>query len=465
MVADHLPAIHEKLSSFHEELLQTTRQLMHIPSVEEAPEAGAPFGRPCRQALDYMLQRSSDFGMTTENLDGYAGYGEFGSGKAIVASLGHLDVVPVAPGWKHEPWGAEIDGEYLFGRGAVDNKGPTVASLFAMRAIKETTGELPVRLRAIFGCNEESGFECIHHYNKVAKAPTLGIAPDSGWPLFHAEKGIASLIFRVEVPATGYALLALDGGSRPNIVIDSATARVRVPSEVRAQVQAVAEEYYDQNVKFTFQEGEMTVEAKGKAAHGAEPYLGDNAASRALRAVWHLAPTEASDRCRALFDLTHPGGNGLGIAGADDVVGPLTNNLGVANTETDGIRLLFNIRYPVRWNIDDISLNCRQHLEKLKQGVSLVEVEDSPPLFFPQDSDLVKVILEAYSAETCEEAEPRTMGGGTYARAVANTVSIGTGWAGDGFAHENDERVKVEHLYRMARLYASILARLIDQAA
>jgi succinyl-diaminopimelate desuccinylase len=52
------------------------------------------------------------------------------------------------------------------------------------------------------------------------------------------------------------------------------------------------------------------------------------------------------------------------------------------------------------------------------------------------------------------------MGGGTYARAIPNTVSIGTGWLGDGKAHETDERLKVEHLFKMSRIYAHIFYKL-----
>jgi succinyl-diaminopimelate desuccinylase len=61
-------------------------------------------------------------------------------------------------------------------------------------------------------------------------------------------------------------------------------------------------------------------------------------------------------------------------------------------------------------------------------------------------------------------AEPGVMGGGTYARAVSNTVSIGTGWEGDGPAHENDERMKVSHILRMAKIYTHIFYRLAQAA-
>ena len=74
-------------------------------------------------------------------------------------------------------------------------------------------------------------------------------------------------------------------------------------------------------------------------------------------------------------------------------------------------------------------------------------------------------IVDIYEEETGERKKPGTMGGGTYARAIPNTVSIGTGWEGDGRAHETDERLKVEHLFKMSRIYAHILYRLATMEA
>jgi succinyl-diaminopimelate desuccinylase len=87
-------------------------------------------------------------------------------------------------------------------------------------------------------------------------------------------------------------------------------------------------------------------------------------------------------------------------------------------------------------------------------------MSDSPSLYFPLDHPLVKTIREVVSEETGEDKEPGVMGGGTYARMIPNTVSIGTGWEGDGEAHETDERLKVAHLFKMSRIYAHILYRL-----
>lgn len=97
-------------------------------------------------------------------------------------------------------------------------------------------------------------------------------------------------------------------------------------------------------------------------------------------------------------------------------------------------------------------------------GWKLESLNDSRGLYFPLDHPLVKTIIDVYEAETGEHGKPEVMGGGTYARAIPNCVSIGCGWDGDGLAHENDERIKVEHLFKAARIYAHILYRLTQVA-
>jgi succinyl-diaminopimelate desuccinylase len=129
-----------------------------------------------------------------------------------------------------------------------------------------------------------------------------------------------------------------------------------------------------------------------------------------------------------------------------------------------GVRFLLNVRYPVTWKGSDMRSRCEAKLAALGEGFRLELFDDSPSLYFPLDHPLVKTICDVYEAETGERKTPGVMGGGTYARAIPNTVSIGTGWSGDGGAHENDERVKVEHLYKMSRIYAHILVRLANIA-
>lgn len=449
------------LRAHEEELLSDLVRMLRIPSLEGDSEPNAPFGKPVRDALDLALSIADSWGMKTKDLEGYAGYADFGSGERLVVALGHLDVVPVGDGWKHGPFGAEVDEGYVYARGSTDDKGPTMAMFYAARALQETCPDIPARIRMVFGCNEESGMLCVKRYSETEEQPTLGVAPDAGWPLIHGEKGIANLTILAIPPDGDFKLIEACGGQRPNIVIDKCFGRVYVSPAAKKETDEKLTDSWDKNLSFAWESPEvLRVDARGKASHGAYPHGGDSAAIRLFRFLREIAPLPVKEFYQALFDATHIGGVGLGIAGADEPSGDLTSNLGIVSTDNGSISLLANVRYPVTWTGAQLREKCEEHLGKLKGGWKLVKMTDSPPLYFPLDHPLVKAICEVYKEETGEDKEPETMGGGTYARMMTNTVAIGTGWEGDGNAHETDERLKIENLFKMSRIYAHVLYRL-----
>ena len=460
-----LSQVQNWLREHESDLLRDYRRLLQFPSLEAEARPNAPFGQANREALDFMLALGKEWGMRTADGEGYYGYAEFGDGEKLIMSLGHLDVVPVGDGWKHDPFGAEIDGEYVYARGAVDDKGPTMASFYAMRALQAVVPEIGARMRSVFGCNEESGFACIHKYVEREESPTFGVAPDSGWPLYHAEKGIANLEIEVTPPTGDLELVSARGGQRPNIVIDHFECTLRVAPAIRAEVEGKLSEYWDQNISSKWHDDELHLVARGKAAHGAWPFGGDSAATRMFRLLMDLAPVPQSKAYTELMEMGHVSGVGLGIHGGDDVSKDLTCNLGIVETQDGKLQMLFNIRYPVTWTGALLEQKCRAFLGELSLRADLRVTRDSKPLYFPLEHPLVQTICEVYTAETGETKAPGTMGGGTYARAVPNTVSIGTGWEGDGNAHETDERLKIENLYKMSRIYAHIFYRLAQLEA
>lgn len=461
--------LHDWLKAHEDELLKDTVAVLQIDSIESEPKPDAPFGEGNRKALDFVLQRARDFGMKTTDLEGYIGYADFGQGERLVMTLGHLDVVPVGPGWKHAPFGGDIDGGYIYARGSNDDKGPSMAAFYAMRAIKECLPDLQSRMRVVFGCNEESGFKCVEHYMKTEEAPTYGVAPDSGWPLYHAEKGIANFVVTAEIPVNAdFQILSVEGGQRPNIVIERCRAQVRVSDSVRKQVEEKVTDRWDKNVTATWNGDVLDIDVQGKAAHGANPFMGDNAATRLFRFLYEIAPFQLGDWLEDVLKMGQTSGAGIGVAGADEVSGELTCNFGIIKTNptpntqhpTPSLEMLFNLRYPVTWKGDQLADRCHKFLSKLKGKYSMKAERDSPSLYFPLDHPLVKTIVEVYEAETGEKREPGVMGGGTYARAIPNTVSIGTSWDGDGPAHENDERLAIDSLFKASRIYAHIFYRL-----
>lgn len=463
-MADSVVAsLHSWLAEHECDLLEDYRTLLRFPSLEAPAEPGAPFGPANREALDWMLGKAAEAGMRTVDIEGYCGYAEFGEGDKMVMSLGHLDVVPVGTGWKHDPFGAELEDGYVYARGAADDKGPTMAMFYACRAVLACCPDLGVRVRNVFGCNEESGFACVHRYMETEEAPTLGVAPDAGWPCIYAEKGIGNFVVGYRLAPGPVTLLSLDGGSRPNIVVDRAVMRCRVAADWRPTVEARLAEWFDKNLTIAWDGDVLVVEAWGKASHGANPQGGDNAATRALRVFRGIVPTEQEQAADDLVDLPDLSGAGLGIAGADEIT-HLTLNLGIVQTVGDEVQFTLNVRYPVTWTGDQLLAKANKKLAKLGAAWRLVEFTDSPSLYFPLDHPLVKTIREVHHLETGETKEPGTMGGGTYARAVPNCVAIGTGWDGDGPAHEPDERMKVEHLFKMSRIYAHLMFRLAQVA-
>jgi succinyl-diaminopimelate desuccinylase len=124
------------------EIVEKTQAILRIPSVQGPPAPGAPFGIETRQALDYALGVAAERGLTTKNLEGYAAHAEWqAQGVAkdapIVGVLAHVDVVPAGDGWSSPPFAAEIVDGKIVARGALDDKGPGMAGLFAALALKE----------------------------------------------------------------------------------------------------------------------------------------------------------------------------------------------------------------------------------------------------------------------------------------------------------------------------------------
>lgn len=464
MVDPTVEKLQSWIESHNDEMIEDLRSLLRFASIEGEPSEGAPFGKENREALDWMLGKASAAGMETKDIEGYVGYGEFGSGDKMVMTLGHLDVVPVGPGWKHEPFGAEIDGGYIYSRGACDDKGPTVAMFYAARALKEVVGDPGVRVRSVFGCNEESGFKCVHRYMETEEPPTMGVAPDAGWPCIHGEKGICNLIVSRPLPTGDLTLLEISGGQRPNIVIDSCFAEVKVSAEYRAAMEEKVAESWDKNLSFSWDGDVLKIQAHGKAAHGAYPFGGDSAAIRLLRFLREAAPTAQGRAFNELHAVTHLGGDGLGISGADAETGSLTANLGIIGVKNGRLEMLVNIRYPATWKGADVLARAQEKVAGYEGGWTVTIEGDSPSLYFPLDHPLVKTIQEVYEAETGDTKKPGTMGGGTYARAVPNCVAIGTSWDGDGDAHETDERIALASVLKTARIYAHLLYRLCEVA-
>ena len=464
--------VSEWVEAHRQEIVETTQALLRIPSVEGVAAPGAPFGVETRQALDYAVGVGERYGLTPKHLDGYAAHAEWtapgvAADAPIVGALAHVDVVPAGSGWTHPPFGAEIDNGKIYARGATDDKGPAMAALWALLAVKECAVPLTRRIRLILGANEESGFECVKHYFAREEMPVTGFTPDAMFPMVYAEKGIANAVLTRPAPPEGghIRIVSLSGGQRPNMVPDTAEAILQDPTPYAAVVARL-----NAVVGVTTEDiaaGGLRIIAKGVSAHGSTPENGVNAVAVLCDALLLLDHQEDQVQLiQRIHDWAEDTtGAALGIAGRDDVAGPLTSNLGMAVLEDGEASLTFNIRYPVTWN----SGTLRGCLEGgiSGSGWTLASLSDQPPLYVPLDDPLVATLLQVYRDETGDQTAPLTMGGGTYARSMKKGIAFGPSFPNadptDGGAHEKDECWPIEHLIRATKIYARALARLASE--
>ncbi len=449
------------------EIVEALQGVLKIRSLEAAPAGDkAPFGQPVRDALDYTLELCEKLGFTTKDVDGYAGHAEMGTGEKMVMAMGHLDVVPEGEGWRHEPYGAVIEDGFIYARGASDDKGPTYAALFGAKAILDCGLKIKKRIRVLFGCNEESGFGCVHYYWGTAQeeVPEYAFTPDASFPLIYAEKGIAGIVLEKELPVEERPLkiASASGGLRPNMVPESAVATLIGEPDALDAAEAELKRFWDKNISFVRGSETITVMAAGKSAHGARPTLGDNAVARLARALGALDLAEKEVWLDFAAETVDPTGAALGIEAKDDVAGSLTSNLGILEyTDDNKVRLTYNIRYPVKSTLPDLLKGSEPLLQK--EGWTLAKSDDAVPLYVPLDEEPVKTLLKVYRDATGDTtSQPGTMGGGTYARATPRAVAFGAAFPGgtDGPAHEPDERIAIETLLNAAKIYAQSLYEL-----
>ncbi len=182
----------EAVNSLQDEMLESILELVRIDSVEGEASNDAPFGAGVRQALLKALDISSRLGFETVSLDNYIGYAQYGTGEdGYACAIGHVDVVPVGEGWKQPPFSGHMENGTIYSRGILDNKGPVMACLYGLAALKKLGLSLKRPVRIIFGCDEESGFEDLKYYLTKEKPPVYGFTPDCKYPVVYSERGRA----------------------------------------------------------------------------------------------------------------------------------------------------------------------------------------------------------------------------------------------------------------------------------
>ena len=430
--------------------------LIRIPSVKAAPEGNLPFGAPMQAALDATLKLGESLGFPGgRDLEGYAGIIETGSGEELLGILAHLDVVPAGEGWSCPPFGAEVRDGRIYGRGAIDDKGPAVSALYALAAIQDAGIPLNKRVRVILGCDEESGWACMDRYKKTEELPTMAFSPDGEYPLVYSEKAIMQATFKKKL--THRTAISISAGERANVVPGTAEAVVPKSAGIPG---LLAEDGFSLAATDVPEGTRLTV--TGLGAHASTPENGRNALLCLLR-VLHALPLPEEDA--ALIALiadtlkmdTH--GETLGLDTTDDS-GRLTLNVGVCKWNGEEIALTFDARCPHSLPAERVRARVEEVFAPAGFTPDVARIQ--PGLLVPRESELVQKLMGVYRAQTGDVMrEPLAIGGGTYARAMPNAVAFGCEWPGDPMvAHMPDEYLSIDDLRRNTLMIADAILAL-----
>ena len=458
-----------EIEKIKEQIITTTCDLINIPSVhEESNNPSMPFGKNINKALDYVLNLGKKLGFKTKNIDGYCGYLEFGEGEEMLGIIGHLDVVPADNTWSYSPFAAKIDNGKIYGRGAIDDKGPVAATIYAMKTVMDVY-KVNKRVRLILGLNEERNWKCIEYYKQKEELPTIGFSPDADFPCIYAEKGLLNVYITDHLPMSqDICIISVD---------DQNNAMNVVPRYCKINLKIDTKKIYlddfisnckevirvDSNISFNIKENNIIeFTSHGISAHAAHPDLGDNAITKLVIAIKKIL-AKYSINIR-LFDFIDSyiantiNGEKIGLDYLDES-GRLTLNVSKLSLKDNILTLGMNLRIPIHTDINSIKEIISVLCNKNKLEVNFKGEKEA--LYIPKDNPLVNTLCNIYNEYTNQNLEPIAIGGATYARALNNCISFGANMPGNkDMCHQSDEFISINNLMLATNIYAKAIYEL-----
>lgn len=449
---DYKEKIQKYIDDHTDEMISVLKKLISYKSVKAPALENMPFGKGAADVLAAWTDICEGYGFKVKNFDNYAAHADMG-GEPRLGILCHLDVVPEGTGWSSDPYTAEIRDGRIYGRGAIDDKGPAAAALFAMRCVKELGIPLDGGVRIITGCDEENGSSDMEYYRKKEKFPEMLVTPDGDYPVINGEKGMIRISFETELPG---GIVSVSGGNMINAVPE--LCEVFLSDADDGKIKQYSGNY--DGVTFeTEKQGDITkLTAKGFCAHASTPEKGHNAVTAMISILCDMGyPLGA---LKKLFPYGETNGRSFGLEISDTVSGGLTDVFSVVKTEDGKLIGKADVRYPVTYTLKEVS-------EKLlaafaSQDISAEMIFSVEPHYVDENSPFIKTLLATYSDVTGNKGYCISIGGGTYVHDTENGVAFGAEFPGEeNHMHGADESASLESLKLNAVIYANAIVNLL----
>lgn len=433
------------------DMVESIKAAVRINSVmdENTATESMPFGKGVDEALRKALEIAESLGFKTVYKDGYYGYAEVGDGEELIGILGHIDVVPIGDEskWKFPPFSATEEDGYIYGRGTQDDKGPTIAAMYAVKALLDAGVKFGKRVRFIIGGDEENLWRCIAKYTENGEEiPSMGFTPDSSFPVTNAEKSLVQFYLR----GKGSKDLSLNISGALNAVPGVANYTGELADKLAEKLD---------ELKFEYEKDGESITVIGKRVHAASADKGVNAIERLCKALYEIGVKD--DVVRFVAELSDSVGSKILPNCVDDVSGTLTLNLGELIINEKESKIGFDSRVPVKFTIEDLENAVKENAANY--GLEFEEFDRLKSLYVPADSELIKTLVSVYEQETGLEGTPKSSGGATYAKALDNCVAFGAMFPFDEKTeHQENERVNIKNMIKATEIYALSVYRLLE---
>ncbi len=326
--------------------------------------------------------------------------------------------------WKFPPFSATEEDGYIYGRGTQDDKGPTIAAMYAVKALLDAGVKFEKRVRFIIGGDEENLWRCIAKYTENGEEiPSMGFTPDSSFPVTNAEKSLVQFYLRgtengEEIPSMGFTpdssfpvtnaekslvQFYLRGKGSKDLSLNISGALNAVPG-VANYTGKLADKLAEKldELKFDYEKDGESITVIGKRVHAASADKGVNAIERLCKALYEIGVKE--DVVRFVAELSDSVGSKILPNCIDDVSGTLTLNLGELIINENESVLGYDSRIPVKYTIEDLENAVKE--KAANYGLEFEEFDRLKSLYVPADSKLIKTLVSVvkYTIEDLENA-------------------------------------------------------------
>ena len=468
------------IDSKKEEMLNDLAHLVRINSQKGEAQEGKPFGEGPAEVLAAGESLMKKYGLITKNYDNYVVTGDLSEAEKGLDVLAHLDVVPVTEDWKvTQPFEPKIVDGRMYGRGTADDKGPAIALLYALRAIKELGVPMKRSVRLVMGGDEECGSDDLRYYYSIEKEAPYTFTPDADFPVINIEKGRLEANFHAEF-SEGLKLpgiLWAKSGDKANVVPQRARFAV-AGLEKDVILEAADQIAKELGVSFAVEDASAeaagcpegtavyTVEVRGQAAHASTPQEGKNALTAMVRLITHL-PLAVSDGQKVLdaldnlFPYEDTCGKSLGIYREDEASGAVTLSFSILDFTVEKMSGTFDARLPIGCTEENTKKPVMEQLASC--GITMVDGPMSKPHCVPGDSAFVKTLLGSYERYTGIKGEPLSTGGGTYVHYLDRGVAFGCMTPDvDNHMHGDDEFMVIDTLLMSAKIFADAMIKICN---